>query len=84
MVYGMESTYGGVIDILDVRNKNGTTIRYVLPPGIYETTDTISTINSLLPNEVELKITFDDIRLRTNLTVNKTKNFTKKSIYIPY
>ena len=34
-------------------------------------------LKSLLPNKVKVKITFDDIRLRSNLTTNKTKKFTK-------
>ena len=35
-------------------------------------------IDSLLPNEVKVKITIDDIRLRSNLTTGKTSRFFEK------
>ena len=36
-------------------------------------------LKSLLPDEVKIKITFDDIRLRSPLTTNKEIRFTDKS-----
>ena len=39
---------------------------------------------SLLPDEPKVNITIDDIRLRSNLTTNKTKRFTRKSFFIQY
>ena len=36
-------------------------------------------LKSLLPNDVKVKITIDDIRLRSNFTTNKTIRFTKVS-----
>ena len=38
-------------------------------------------LKSLLPIEVKLYITIDDIRQGPNLTTNKTKSFTKKSFF---
>ena len=38
-------------------------------------------IKFLLSDEVEVKITTDDIRLRSNLTLNKTTKLTKKSFF---
>ena len=38
-------------------------------------------IKSLLPNKVKVKITIDDIRLRSNLTTNKTLKFNEKSFF---
>ena len=35
-------------------------------------------LKSLLPNEVKENTTIDDIRLRANLTANKTVRFTTK------
>ena len=41
-------------------------------------------LSSLLPHEVKVNITKDDIRLRSNLTTNKTKKFTEKPFSIQY
>ena len=38
-------------------------------------------LKSLLPDDVKVDITTDDISLRANLTTNKTKKFTKKNLY---
>ena len=38
-------------------------------------------IKSLLHNEAKLNITFDDIRLKSNLTTNKAKKLTKKVFF---
>ena len=64
---------------MDVKYITGSTIGYTLPPCVYKTTDNNSMIKSLLPKEVKVKITIDDIGLKSNLTINKTIRFTKKS-----
>ena len=38
-------------------------------------------VKSLLPKEVKVKITIDDIRLKSNLTTNKTIRFTEKFFF---
>ena len=38
-------------------------------------------VNSLLPVEVNVSITIDDIRLGSNLNTNKTMKFTEKSFF---
>ena len=38
-------------------------------------------LKSVLPDEVKVKTTIDDSRLRSNLTTNKTIRFTKKSFF---
>ena len=38
-------------------------------------------LKSLLPEEVKVNVTTDDIRLKSNLTTNKTIRFTKKSFF---
>ena len=84
MVYGMESTYDETVDILDVKYIVGSTIGYTLPMSIFETRDIDSMIKCLLPNKVNAKITFDDSRLKSNLTTNKTIRFTKRSFFVQY
>ena len=84
MVYRLQLTYDKIIDILDVKYIAGLTKGYTLPPGIYEVTDINTTLKSLLPKEVKVNITIDDVRIKsnlTNLTTNKTIRFTKKSFF---
>ena len=72
MVYRMELFYDEIVDILDVKYKAGSINGYTLPPGIFEITDINSMLKSLLPDDVKVKITIEDIRLRSNVTSNKT------------
>ena len=81
MVFRMELTYSEIEKILDVKYIATSTIGYTLPVGIYEIIDNNSTIKSLLPNDVKVNITIDDIRLKSKLTTNKTIKFTKKIFF---
>ena len=79
MVYGMELTYNEIIDILNVKSTCGSTIGFTLLPDVYEISDIKLMLKSILPKQVKVKITIDDIRLKSNLTTNKTIRFTKRS-----
>ena len=60
---------------------DASTTRYTLEPGIYEISDMNLMLKSLLPEEVKVIITIDDIRLKTNLTSIRTIRFTKKELF---
>ena len=77
-MYGMESTYDEIMDVLDKNQTSAPSIGSTLPSGIYENSDINLMLKSLFSDEVKAKITIDDIRLRSNLNTNKTKSFTKK------
>ena len=81
MVYRMELTYSKIENILDMIYIASSTIEYTLPPGIYENSDLNLVSKSSLPDDVKVSNTTDDIRLRSNLTTNETKGFTKKSFF---
>ena len=81
LVYRFQLTYDEVIDILDLKYIVGSTKRYTLPPGIYEIIDNIFMLQSLLPNDVKVNITIDDVRIKSKLSTNKTIRFTKKSFF---
>ena len=76
----MELTYDEIVNILDKKYFAGSTVGYTLPPGIYEISDLNLMLKSLIPNEVKVNITIHDIRLRSNLTTNKTIRFIKKPL----
>ena len=48
---------------------------------MYKINDFNLILKFLLPNEVKVKNTIDDIGLKSNLTTNKTIRFTKKSFF---
>ena len=81
MVYRFQLTYDEVIDISDLKYIPTSTIGYTLSPGIYEIIYINLMLKSLLANEVKVNITIDDIRLKSNLTLNKTIKFTKTSFF---
>ena len=81
LVFRLQLTYHEIVDILDIKHIPRSTKGYTLVPGIYEVTDINMMLKSLLPKEVKVIITIDDIRLKSNLTTNKTIRFTKKSFF---
>ena len=76
MVYRFQLTYDEIIDILDLNYIPTTTISYALSPGMNKIIDMNFMLKSLIPKGVKVKITIDDIRLKSNLTTNKTIKFT--------
>ena len=71
LVYRKELTYTEIEDTLDVKYNAGSTTGYTLPPGIYEITAINLMVNSLLPIKVKVKITIDNFRLKSILTLKK-------------
>ena len=56
-------------------------IGYSIDLGIYEIVDLNNTLKYILPDNVEVNITMDDIRLKSNLKTNQTLIFTEKSFF---
>ena len=83
IVHRMQLAYDENVVILDILYVAGSKIGYNLPPGVYEISNLKLTMKSLLLNEVKVNKTIDDIRLRSNLTTNKTISFTEKSSFFP-
>ena len=57
---------------------------YSLNPGIYEVIDLNNSLKHILPNNVKVNITIDDIRLKSNLKINQTLIFTKRSFFYTF
>ena len=81
LVYRMQLTYNEIIDILDLEYIPTKRIGYSLNPGIYEVIDLNNTLKYILPDNVKVTITIDDIRLKSNLKINQTLIFTNKSFF---
>ena len=59
----MQLTHNEIIDILDLEYIPTKRIGYSLNPGIYEVIDLNNTLKHILPNNVKVSVTIDDIRL---------------------
>ena len=77
----MRLSYDEIIDTLDLKYIPTKRTGYSLTPGIYEVIDLNNTLNYILPNNVNVNITIDDIRLKSNLQINQTLIFTERSFF---
>ena len=62
LVYRMQLTYDEIIDVLDLKYFPTKRTGHSLNPGFYEIVDLINTLKHILPNNVKVNITIDDIR----------------------
>ena len=81
LVYRLQLTFNEIIDLLDLEYIPTKRTGYSLNPGIYEIDDLNITLKHILPNIVKVTDTNDDIRLKSNLKINQTLTFTKKSFF---
>ena len=81
LVYRMRLSYNEIMDILDLTFILTKRTGYSLNPGIYEVVDLNNILKYILPNNVKVNITIDDIRLKSNLKTNQTLIFTEKSFF---
>ena len=82
LVYRMRLSYDEIMNILDLKYIPTKRTGYILNPGIYEVVDLNNTLKHILPDNVKINITIDDIRLKSNLKINQTLLFTEKSYTI--
>ena len=81
LVYRMRLSYNEIMNILDLKYIPTKKTGYSLDPGIYEIVDLNNTLKHILPNNVKVNITIDDIRLKSNLKTNQTLIFTERSFF---
>ena len=81
LVYRMRLSYNESMNILDLKYIPTKKTGYSLDPGIYEVVDLNNTLKHILPNNVKVNITIDDIRLKSNLKINQTLISTERSFF---
>ena len=81
LVYRRRLSYDEVMDILDLKYIPTKRTGYSLDPGSYEVDDLNNTLKYILANNVNVSVTIDDIRLKSNLKTNQTLIFTEKSFF---
>ena len=77
----MQLTYNEIIDILELKYIPTKKTGYSLNTGIYEVIDLNNTLKHILPDNIKVSVTIDDIRLKSNLKTNQTLMFTEKSFF---
>ena len=78
MVYRL---YDEIIDILDLKFNPTKRTGYSLNPGVYEVVDLNNTLKDILPDNVKVSVTIDDVRLKSILKTNQFLIFTDKSFF---
>ena len=77
----MRLSYDEIMHILDLKYIHTKRTGYSLKPGVYQVVDLNNTLKHILPDNVKVSNTIDDIRLRSNLETNQTSIFTEKSFF---
>ena len=81
MVYRFQLTYDEIMGVLDSKYIPTKRTGYSLKPGIYEVVDLNNALKYILPDNVKVNITIDDIKLKSNLNTNQTLIFTERSFF---
>ena len=81
LVYRLRLSYDEIMGILYLKYIPTKRTGYSLNPGIYEVIDLNNTLNYILPDNVKVSVTIDDIKLKSNLETNQNLIFTEKSFF---
>ena len=81
LVYRIQLSYDEIMDILDLKIIPTKRTGYSLNPGIYEVIDLNNTLKYILPDNIKVSVTIDDIKLKANIKTNQTLIFTEKSLF---
>ena len=77
----MRLAYDEIMGILGLKFIPTKRTGYSLNPGIYEEIDLNSSLKYILPDNMKVNITTDDVRLKSNLKTKQTLIFTEKSFF---
>ena len=77
----MRLSYDEIMNKLDLKYIPTKRTGYSLNPGIYEVVDLNNTLKYILPDNVKVNVTIDDIRLKSNLKNDQTLIFLKNLFF---
>ena len=77
----MQLTYNEIIHILDLENIPTKRIGSNLNPDVYEVVDLKNTLKYILPDNVKINVTIDDVRLKSSLKINQALIYTNESFF---
>ena len=77
----MQLTYNEIIDILDLEYVPTKRMDYSIQPNIYNVVDLNKTFKKILPNNIEINVSIDERKYKTDFKINQTLIFTNKSFF---
>ena len=81
LVYRLQITYEEIKNISDLKYSPTKRTGCSLTPGIYEVVDLNNTLKFVSPDNVKVRTTVDDNRLKSNLKINQVLILTNKSFF---
>ena len=81
LVYRFQLTYDEIIDVLDLKYIPTKRIGYSIEPNIYNVVDLNNILKKILPDNVKINVTIDESKYKTDLKINQTLIFTKKTFF---
>ena len=79
LVYRMQITYDEIMDISDLKYIPTKRTGYSLNPRFYEVVALNNNLKHILPDNVKVSVTIDNVRLKCDLKTNQTLIFPEKS-----
>ena len=77
----MRLSYDEIMDKLDLKYIPTKRTGYSLKPVIYKVVDLNNTLKHILPDNVKVSVSIDDVRLKSNLSTNQTFIFTETTFF---
>ena len=84
LVYRFQPIYDEITNILGLKRIRTKRIGCSIPPGMYKIIDNNFMSKHLLPKEVKVDITIDDVRLKSILKNNQNLLLTKPSFFLQF
>ena len=84
LVFSFHLTYDEIIDMLDLKTIPEKRTGYSVNPGFYEVVDLNNNLKYVLPDNVKISVTIDDVRLKSILKIIQTIIFTEKSFFLQF
>ena len=77
----MRLSFDEIKDILDLKDTPTKRIEYSLNLSVFEVVDINNTLKYILPVNVKVSVTIDDVRLKSNIKIIQTLIFTEKPLF---
>ena len=84
MVYRFQLTHNEIVGILDLKYITRKRICHTLKPNVYQLSDINNTLKYILRENVKINISIDEKIYKSNLKINQTLIFTKRSFFVQY
>ena len=81
LVYRFQLTYDEIIDVLHLKYIPTKRTGYSIEPNIYNVDELNKNLKNILTNNIKMNVSIDERKYKTDLKINQTIIFTKKSFF---